>query len=85
MPKATTPAQEAAGYGMATREQAIALSVRTHDKAPEKKLGFNYETSQASGGKKMKREDVFLILGEDFYTIVFEDTSDTLTRSPGGF
>lgn len=35
MPKATTPAQEAAGYGMATREQAIALSLRTHDKAPE--------------------------------------------------
>jgi len=35
MPKATTPAQEAAGYGMATREQAIALSARTHDKAPE--------------------------------------------------
>ena len=35
MPKATTPAQEAAGYGMATREQAIALSVRTHNKAPE--------------------------------------------------
>lgn len=35
MPKATTPAQEAAGYGMATREQAIALSVRTHDKGKE--------------------------------------------------
>jgi hypothetical protein len=35
MPKASTPAQEAAGYGMATREQAIALSVRTYDKAPE--------------------------------------------------
>jgi hypothetical protein len=35
MPKATTPAQEAAGYGMATREQAVALSVRTYDKAPE--------------------------------------------------
>ena len=35
MPKAVTPAQEAAGYGMATREQAIALSVRTYDKAPE--------------------------------------------------
>lgn len=35
MPKATTPAQEAAGYGMATREQAIALSVRTYDRAPE--------------------------------------------------
>ena len=31
MPKATTPAQEAAGYGMATREQAIALSVRTYE------------------------------------------------------
>jgi hypothetical protein len=34
MPKATTPAQEATGYGMATREQAIALSIRTYDKAP---------------------------------------------------
>jgi hypothetical protein len=32
MPKATTSAQEAAGYGMATREQAIALSVRTYEK-----------------------------------------------------
>ena len=31
MPKATTTAQEAAGYGMATREQAIALSVRTYE------------------------------------------------------
>lgn len=35
MPKATTPAQEATGYGMATREQAIALSLRTHDKGAE--------------------------------------------------
>ena len=35
MPKATTPAQEAAGYGMAAREQAIALSLRTHEKMPE--------------------------------------------------
>ncbi|MDD2553637.1 MAG: S-layer homology domain-containing protein [Desulfotomaculaceae bacterium] len=35
MPKATTAAQEAAGYGMATREQAIALSLRTHDQAPQ--------------------------------------------------
>lgn len=35
MPKAITPAQEAAGYGMATREQAIALSVRTYEKTPE--------------------------------------------------
>jgi hypothetical protein len=31
MPKATTTAQEAAGYGMATREQAVALSVRAYD------------------------------------------------------
>lgn len=35
MPKATTPKQEADGYGMATREQAVALSVRTYNKAPE--------------------------------------------------
>lgn len=34
MPKATTTAQQAAGYGMATREQAIALSVRTYEKVP---------------------------------------------------
>ena len=34
MPKATTAAQQAAGYGMATREQAIALSVRTYEKLP---------------------------------------------------
>jgi hypothetical protein len=34
MPKATTTAQEASGYGMATREQAIALSVRTYNKLP---------------------------------------------------
>ena len=32
MPKATTTAQEATGYGMATREQAIALAIRTHEK-----------------------------------------------------
>lgn len=32
MPKATTSAQEAAGYGMATREQAIALTVRAYEK-----------------------------------------------------
>ena len=32
MPKATTAAQEAAGYGMATREQAIALSVNSFRK-----------------------------------------------------
>lgn len=30
MPKATTDAQTAAGYGMATREAAILMSVRTH-------------------------------------------------------
>ena len=34
MPKAATAAQEAAGYGMATREQAIALSIRTYEKTP---------------------------------------------------
>lgn len=32
MPKSTTSVQEAAGYGMATREQAIALAVRTYEK-----------------------------------------------------
>lgn len=32
MPKATTSAQQAAGYGMATREQAIALTARTYEK-----------------------------------------------------
>jgi hypothetical protein len=34
MPKATTTAQQAAGYGMATREQAIAMSLRTYEKVP---------------------------------------------------
>jgi hypothetical protein len=34
MPKAVTTAQEAAGYGIATREQAVALSVRTYEKLP---------------------------------------------------
>lgn len=32
MPKATTEAQTAAGYGMATREAAILMSVRSYDK-----------------------------------------------------
>jgi len=32
MPKASTTAQEAAGYGKATREQAIALSLRAYEK-----------------------------------------------------
>lgn len=31
MPKATTTAQEAAGYGMATREAAILMTVRTYE------------------------------------------------------
>lgn len=35
MPKAVTTAQKAAGYGMATREQAIALAVRAYEKMPE--------------------------------------------------
>ncbi|MDD4753416.1 MAG: hypothetical protein PHT78_09255, partial [Desulfitobacteriaceae bacterium] len=52
MPKATTPAQKAAGYGMATREQAIALSVRTHDKAPEiKASGSNSPATKDTGAK----------------------------------
>ena len=53
MPKATTPAQEVAGYGMATREQAIALSVRTHDKAPEIKASSadNSNPDANSSGK----------------------------------
>ena len=34
MPKATTNEQEAVGYGMATREQAILLTVRTYEKVP---------------------------------------------------
>lgn len=35
MPKATTDAQTAAGYGMATREAAILMSVRTYEKMDE--------------------------------------------------
>lgn len=35
MPKATTSAQTAAGYGMATREAAVLMSIRTYDKVDE--------------------------------------------------
>jgi len=35
MPKSTTSAQTAAGYGMATREAAILMSIRTYDKVDE--------------------------------------------------
>jgi len=35
MPKATTTAQAAAGYGMATREAAVLMSVRTYEKMDE--------------------------------------------------
>lgn len=38
MPKATTPAQEAVQYGMATREAAVLMTVRTFDKIPEIKI-----------------------------------------------
>jgi len=31
MPEATTTAQSAAGYGMATREAAILMTVRTYE------------------------------------------------------
>lgn len=34
MPKATTTAQEAAGYGTATREAAVLMSVRTYEVLP---------------------------------------------------
>lgn len=52
MPKAATPAQEAAGCGMATREQAIALSVRTHDKVPEiKATGAGNPNSDTNAGE----------------------------------
>lgn len=34
MPKATTTAQQAAGYGTATREAAVLMSVRTYDAVP---------------------------------------------------
>jgi hypothetical protein len=35
MPKATTSAQEATGYGMATREAAVLMSVRSFEKIPD--------------------------------------------------
>jgi len=51
MPKATTKAQEAAGYGMAAREQAIAMSLRTYDKAPQiKSSGGGSSGTQANSG-----------------------------------
>jgi hypothetical protein len=52
MPKATTPAQEAAGYGMATREQAIALSLRTYGKAPEIKASGAGNSSPGTNGSE---------------------------------
>lgn len=48
-----------------------------------RKLVFNYEAIEPSSVKKMKREDIFLILGEDFYKIVFEDTSDHFDKLAG--
>ena len=51
MPKATTSAQEAAGYGMATREQAIVMSLRTYDKTPEiKSSGGGSSATQTGSG-----------------------------------
>ena len=47
IPKATTTAQQSIGYGMATREQAIAISVRTHDKTPE--IEASGSNSQGTG------------------------------------
>ncbi|MDD4592416.1 MAG: S-layer homology domain-containing protein [Parabacteroides sp.] len=49
MPKAVTTAQQAAGYGMATREQAVALTVRTYEKIPEIKNTSQINTSDETG------------------------------------
>lgn len=45
MPKAITPAQTAAGYGMATREAALLMGVRTYDKMDEIKVSSGDTTS----------------------------------------
>ena len=50
MPKAITPAQEAAGYGMATRDAAIVLSYRTYDKMPEIRQTVSGDSGSGSSG-----------------------------------
>ena len=49
MPKATTTAQKAADYGMATREAAVLMSVRTMDKMDEIKAAPKSGTSSSTG------------------------------------
>jgi len=76
MPKAATPAQEAAGYGMATREQAIALSVRTHDKAPEIKASGTAEAKASSGPIPASNLDSLISKATGIDTGYFEAISE---------
>lgn len=54
MPRATTTAQTAAGYGMATREAAVLMSVRTYDKMGDIK---------ATSGNTAPESPVFPVAG----------------------
>ncbi|MDD3852140.1 MAG: hypothetical protein PHD40_00620 [Syntrophomonadaceae bacterium] len=49
MPKATTSAQEAAGYGMATREAAVLMSVRSYEKVPSIETASPVPNQPSSG------------------------------------
>ncbi|MGE5545149.1 MAG: S-layer homology domain-containing protein, partial [Bacillota bacterium] len=49
MPRAVTTAQQAAGYGNTTREQAILLSLRTYEAAPSLKAAAPTAPSLPSG------------------------------------
>lgn len=48
MPKATTTAQQAAGYGMATREAAVLMTVRTYEKMDD--ISATKQVSDTGGG-----------------------------------
>ena len=72
MPKATTSAEEAAGYGMATREQAIAMSLRTYDKTPEIKSS-GAQTSRGAGAATL---DTLISKAKAIDIGYFEATSD---------
>lgn len=54
MPKATTTSQEAAGYGMATREAAILMTVRSFEKVPSMPIEDNTTEKLNSSGKDEK-------------------------------
>jgi hypothetical protein len=43
-PRATTPAQQAANYAVATREQALAISVRIVENLKDEPLNFTQYT-----------------------------------------